>query len=211
MLLNNSLGRRLIAILVIVILFAAAGPVGAVTNNDLEAVQDKAEENREKIREGDADKERLRDNIREADTQLNTTQNDLQGLEGQLAQTRAERALLIFVSLVLITNTIRLAIFARRKEIGIMRLVGASSWFVRWPFLLEGMIEGLIGAGIAIIALTVVWRTLFANLASGQVLAFMAFPFDEVAFVQLIVVLLFSGAIIGGLGSIIALRRFLRI
>lgn len=120
-------------------------------------------------------------------------------------------ALLIFVSLVLITNTIRLAIFARRKEIGIMRLVGASSWFVRWPFLLEGMLEGLIGAGIAIIALTVVWRTFFANLASGKVLAFMAFPFDEVAFAQLVMLLLLSGALIGALGSVIALRRFLRI
>ena len=120
-------------------------------------------------------------------------------------------ALLIFVSLVLITNTIRLAIFARRKEIGIMRLVGASSWFVRWPFLLEGMLEGLIGASIAIIALTVVWRTFFANLASGKMLAFMAFPFDEVAFAQLVALLLLSGALIGALGSVIALRRFLRI
>ena len=120
-------------------------------------------------------------------------------------------ALLIFVSLVLITNTIRLAIFARRKEIGIMRLVGASSWFVRWPFLLEGMLEGLIGAVIAIIALTFVWRTFFANLASGKMLAFMAFPFDEVAFAQLVALLLLSGALIGALGSVIALRRFLRI
>ncbi len=120
-------------------------------------------------------------------------------------------ALLIFVSLVLITNTIRLAIFARRKEIAIMRLVGASSWFVRWPFLLEGMLEGLLGAGIAIIALTVVWRTFFANLASGKVLAFMAFPFDEVAFTQLVMSLMLAGALIGALGSVIALRRFLRI
>ncbi len=120
-------------------------------------------------------------------------------------------SLLIFVSLVLITNTIRLAIFARRKEIAIMRLVGASSWFVRWPFLLEGMIEGLIGAGIAVMILTVVWRTFFANLASGKVLAFMAFPFDEVAFAQLAMMLLLSGAMIGALGSVIALRRFLRV
>lgn len=119
--------------------------------------------------------------------------------------------LLIFVSLVLITNTIRLAIFARRKEIGIMRLVGASSWFIRWPFVLEGMMEGLIGAGIAVVALTVLWRTFFTNLASGKLLTLFAFPVDQVAFSKLILMLFFSGALIGGLGSIIALRRFLKI
>ncbi len=119
--------------------------------------------------------------------------------------------MLIFVSLVLITNTIRLAIFARRKEIAIMRLVGASSWFIRWPFLLEGMFEGLIGSAIAIAALTFIWQTFFGNLASGQVLAFMSFPFDEIPFTELVLLLLASGAVIGSLGSVIALRRFLRV
>ncbi len=119
--------------------------------------------------------------------------------------------LLIFVSLVLITNTIRLAIFARRKEIGIMRLVGASSWFIRWPFILEGMIEGLVGAGIAVLILTALWRTVFASLASGQVLAFLTFDFDDIAFVKLILILTGSGVLIGALGSFIALRRFLKI
>lgn len=119
--------------------------------------------------------------------------------------------LLIFVSLVLITNTIRLAIFARRKEIGIMRLVGASSWFIRWPFVLEGMLEGFIGAGIAILVLTTIWRTFFAKLASGQVLTFLAFPFDEGAFIRLALMLLASGTTIGALGSMIALRRFLKV
>lgn len=120
-------------------------------------------------------------------------------------------SLLIFVSLVLITNTIRLAIFARRKEIGIMRLVGASSWFIRWPFILEGMFEGMIGAVIAIAVLTSVWRTFFANLASGNVVAFLSFPFDQGAFFRLIFLLALSGAAIGALGSFIALRRFLKI
>ena len=91
MLLNNSLARRLVAVLAVVILFAAAGPVAAVTTKDLEAAQDKAEENREKIREGETDKELLRRNIRDADIQLDETQNDLDGLEGQLVNTRAER------------------------------------------------------------------------------------------------------------------------
>ena len=119
--------------------------------------------------------------------------------------------LLIFVSLVLITNTIRLAIFARRKEIGIMRLVGASSWFIRWPFILEGMFEGMIGASIAIVVLTGLWRTFFANLAAGNVLAFMTFNFDQGTFFRLVLLLAFSGASIGAVGSFIALRRFLKI
>ncbi len=119
--------------------------------------------------------------------------------------------LLIFVSLVLITNTIRLAIFARRKEIGIMRLVGASSWFIRWPFLLEGMLEGLTGALIAIFVLTGLWRTFFANLATGKVFAFLTFNFDQSAFIRLAFLLALSGAAIGAAGSFIALRRFLKI
>ncbi|MDP1808391.1 MAG: permease-like cell division protein FtsX [Actinomycetota bacterium] len=119
--------------------------------------------------------------------------------------------LLIFVSLVLITNTIRLAIFARRKEIGIMRLVGASSWFIRWPFILEGMLEGLSGAVVAIFVLTSLWRTFFANLATGKVFAFLSFNFDQVTFVKLLLLLALSGAAIGAAGSFIALRRFLKI
>jgi cell division transport system permease protein len=119
-------------------------------------------------------------------------------------------ALLIFVSLVLITNTIRLAIFARRKEIGIMRLVGASNWFIRWPFVMEGMLQGLIGAAIAILLLTGLWRTFFADLASGDVLAFLSFSYDQASFIRLVLVLAASGVVIGALGSLIALRRFLK-
>jgi cell division transport system permease protein len=118
--------------------------------------------------------------------------------------------LLIFVALVLITNTIRLAIFARRKEIGIMRLVGASNWFIRWPFIMEGMLQGLIGAIIAILLLTGLWRTFFADLASGEVLAFLSFSYDQSSFIRLVLLLAASGTLIGALGSLIALRRFLK-
>lgn len=119
--------------------------------------------------------------------------------------------LLAFVSLVLITNTIRLAIFARRKEIGIMKLVGASSWFIRIPFVLEGMIEGALGAGIAILVLSFVYRTFFINLATGRWLAFMSIPLDQGAFLRVLLLLASSGIIIGALGSALALRRFLRV
>lgn len=66
-------------------------------------------------------------------------------------------ALLGVISLIFISNAIRLAIYARRKEIGIMRLVGASNWFIRTPFLMEGVIQSLVGAGLAIGSLALVW------------------------------------------------------
>lgn len=72
-------------------MFAVAGPAGAVTTKDLKAAQNKAKENREKIREGDADKDNLREDIRDADLQLSATQDGLEELEEQLAETRAER------------------------------------------------------------------------------------------------------------------------
>lgn len=118
--------------------------------------------------------------------------------------------LLVFVSLVLITNTIRLAIFARRKEIGIMKLVGASSWFIRVPFLFEGMAEGALGAGIAIAILSLIYKAFFKNLANGKWLAFMSVPLDQGAFIQMILLLALSGVVIGALGSAIALRRYLK-
>lgn len=119
--------------------------------------------------------------------------------------------LLIFVSLVLITNTIRLAIFARRKEIGIMKLVGASNWFIRVPFLLEGIIEGTLGAGIAILILAILYRAAVRSIIGGKWLVFMRVPLDQSAFIGMIMILALSGILIGSMGSAIALRRFLKV
>lgn len=118
-------------------------------------------------------------------------------------------ALLSFASLVLIANTIRIAIFSRRREIGIMRLVGASNSFIRWPFLLEGIFQGLIGALIAIGALYFMKATVLPWI--GDSIQFLPLSLDTALFVQMVLALITGGIIIGAGGSSIALRRFLRV
>ncbi len=118
-------------------------------------------------------------------------------------------AVLCFASLVLIANTIRLAIFARRKEIAIMKLVGASNWFIRWPFLLEGILQGLIGSVAAILVLYVAKLSLISK--AKEALPFLPISFSEVIFWKLMLILTLAGILIGVTGSAIALRKFLRV
>lgn len=117
--------------------------------------------------------------------------------------------LLTAVSLIFINNTIRLAIYARRKEIGIMRLVGASNWFIRTPFLLEGVLQAIIGAALAIATLTAMKFLLIPQL--GDMLRFLPITFSTAAMVQLSLIVLVAGIVIGLLGSGLALRRYLKI
>lgn len=117
--------------------------------------------------------------------------------------------LLVFAALVLIVNTIRLAIFARRREIAIMKLVGASNWFIRWPFLLEGIIQGAIGAAMAMLAVYVFHQSLVTQVSRS--LGFLNLSFDESVLLRLLLVLLIAGVVVGASGSGIALRRFLKV
>ena len=122
---------------------------------------------------------------------------------------RGATALFFVASVLLIFNTIRLSIFARRKEIEVMKLVGASDSFVRTPFVLEGLVQGLIGALPA--ALLVVWMdSLFVGWAQEN-LPF--FPISSGAVNALIVLLflLFVGALVGVAGSFFSVRRFLKV
>lgn len=123
-------------------------------------------------------------------------------------------SLLSFVSLALIVNTIRVAIFARRKEIAIMKLVGASNWFIRFPFMLEGIFQGLIGAFLTIGLLYLVLRPLFRWLAR-QGLDWLGVPFSYSTFLHqfnlLLLLLTLGGLLIGATGSVIAMRRFLKV
>ncbi|HET6352077.1 MAG TPA: permease-like cell division protein FtsX [Coriobacteriia bacterium] len=117
--------------------------------------------------------------------------------------------MLAVVSLIFISNTIRLAIFARRKEIGIMRLVGASNWFIRTPFLLEGVIQALIGAGLAILSLAAMRAVIMPRLA--ETLKFLSLSLSGGAMAQISIALVVSGIFIGLLGSLFAMRRFLKV
>jgi cell division transport system permease protein len=118
-------------------------------------------------------------------------------------------AMLAVVSLIFINNTIRLAIYSRRKEIGIMRLVGASNWFIRAPFFLEGIMQSLIGAGLAILTIVAVQAAVLPRLQE----AVLFLPVDLAAgtMVQLSLVLVVAGVIIGLVGAGFALRRYLKV
>ena len=117
--------------------------------------------------------------------------------------------LLTGAAIFIISNTIRLTVFARRKEIAIMKYVGATDWFIRWPFLLEGICLGFIGGGLATIFLYIVY-----NQVTQEIYEAMAFfpLIPQHPFIDYIsLAILFAGIIIGALGSTISLKRFLKV
>jgi cell division transport system permease protein len=116
--------------------------------------------------------------------------------------------LLLVASILLIANTIRLSIYARRREVEVMRLVGATNWFIRWPFIIEGIIVGLIGAGCAVGLLWVGKETIVDPLANDFALVN---NFSTVGFIPLVAGLVAASIGVSALGSGVTLRRFLRI
>jgi cell division transport system permease protein len=116
--------------------------------------------------------------------------------------------LLTIASILLIANTIRLSLFARRREVEVMKLVGATDWFIRWPFVIEGTIVGAAGALLAIAILGITKVALLDPLADHWTL--IAAP-RTLAFTALIAVLLCAGVFVSALGSGLSLRRFLRV
>jgi cell division transport system permease protein len=117
--------------------------------------------------------------------------------------------LLGVVAILLISNTIRLSIFARKREVEIMKLVGATNWFIRWPFLIEGVTVGFFGALLAAVTLLVLNGYLAGKLKAS--ILFLNIPLDAVPFVSVTLVLLGVGVVIGAIGSALGLRRFLKI
>ena len=116
--------------------------------------------------------------------------------------------LLLIASLLLVANTIRLSIYARRREVEVMRLVGATNWFIRWPFMVEGLFCGLVGAAIAIGFLFVGKQVIVDPLANNFNLINSG---HTIGFANLALVLLCVAMGVSAMGSGLTLRRFLRI
>jgi cell division transport system permease protein len=117
-------------------------------------------------------------------------------------------ALLIFASIALVANTIRLSVFARRREVEVMKLVGATNWFIRWPFVIEGIIVGFLGGVLAVLLLAIA-KTTFVDPLSDR-FELLAAP-DTIDFPLLVIVLLAACVAVSAIGSGITLRRFLRV
>nr|WP_295971859.1 permease-like cell division protein FtsX [uncultured Bacillus sp.] len=118
---------------------------------------------------------------------------------------------LLFTAMFLISNTIKITIFARRKEIEIMRLVGATNWFIRWPFFLEGLWLGLIGSVLPVTIVGISYYyvyEIFSPKLKGNMIQMLDFnPF----FYQVAGLLILMGALIGVWGSLMSVRKFLKI
>jgi cell division transport system permease protein len=116
--------------------------------------------------------------------------------------------LLIAASLLLIGNTIRLSIYTRRREIEVMRLVGATRWFIRWPFMIEGVVVGILGGSIAILVLWIGKVTVIDPLSDSFALMKAQ---DSMSFVALVACLFGAAILVSAIGSGLTLRRFLKV
>ncbi|MBB5326222.1 cell division transport system permease protein [Anoxybacillus tepidamans] len=118
---------------------------------------------------------------------------------------------LLFTAMFLISNTIKITIFARRREIEIMRLVGATNGFIRWPFFLEGLWLGIIGAIVPIVLISFVYYNMYEFLKPKVTVPFLQLlPFDPFMW-KISAVLLVLGACIGVWGSMMSVRKFLKV
>jgi cell division transport system permease protein len=118
-------------------------------------------------------------------------------------------AILVVVSIVIVMNTIRTAVYHRRKEIEVMKLVGATEWFVRGPFVIEGVMTGLIAAAIALALLVIAYQPAVERFRAD--VAFIPLSYDPAFVASLAQDLLLGGALLGALGSYIGVRRYVKI
>src|SRR5258708_38026726 len=118
-------------------------------------------------------------------------------------------AALVVVSIVIVMNTIRTAVYHRRKEIEVMKLVGATEWFVRGPFVIEGVMTGVIAASIALSLPVIAYQPMVDRFHTD--LVFIPLSYDPGFITFLARALLIGGALLGALGSYIGVRRYVRI
>lgn len=120
-------------------------------------------------------------------------------------------AMLVLISVFIIANTIKLATFTRREEIAIMKMCGASNWFIRWPFLVEGILLGICGGLVAYVAQWGVYGLIGKAMAESGILDIITMiPFQNLN-AMLLTVFLLVGFVIGGGGSALAIRKFLKV
>ncbi|WP_027625191.1 permease-like cell division protein FtsX [Clostridium lundense] len=117
--------------------------------------------------------------------------------------------ILIGVSLFLIGNTIKLTVYSRRKEIGIMKYIGATDWFIRWPFIIEGMIIGVFGAIIGCVVLYYGYNVVYTKVSTAMFLIKLVEPKYVLTTISWQFGLL--GILIGSIGSILSIRKFLAV
>lgn len=118
--------------------------------------------------------------------------------------------ILALIAVFIISNTIKLAVFAREKEIHIMKYVGATDWFIRWPFIIEGIFVGLVGGLISQLVCMLLYGACAKAITDSAWFPFDLYPFSTVSGTLVLVLLLF-GALMGALGSVIAVRRHLKV
>lgn len=119
--------------------------------------------------------------------------------------------MLVVISIFIIANTIKLATFTRREEIAIMKMCGATNWFVRWPFIFEGLLLGLVGGFIAFFVQWGVYGLIGSAMQKSGILSIITMvPFNTISHTVLLVFLL-AGLVIGAGGSAMAIRKFLKV
>ena len=114
---------------------------------------------------------------------------------------------LAVISIFIISNTVKLAMFARRAEISIQKMVGATNWFIRWPFVIEGMVLGLVAGGLAFLAEWGLYTELY-SVAGGVIPYFEILPFESLKWLVL-AVFAGAGALFGIGGSVTSIRKFM--
>ena len=165
-------------------------------------------------------------------TKFDSTVSELQKLDGvdsvrdnrDIAQTlvRIRRtifyvsigviAVLLLISLFIIANTVRITMYSRRLEINIMKSVGATNWFIRWPFMVEGMVLGAISGVLSLAIVWGVYRALQSTVSSMLTMVsrgFTVVPFTDYV-IYLLVAFLAIGIISGGIGSLISIQKYLK-
>jgi cell division transport system permease protein len=117
--------------------------------------------------------------------------------------------ILIGVSLFLIGNTIKLTVYARRREIGIMKYIGATDWFIRWPFIMEGVVIGIFGSVVASLLLYYGYKFIYMKMATNFLMIQLINP--SYILNTVLIQFILGGIFIGVIGSITAIRKFLSV